>query len=75
MQRKPYFEIIKSGKTLLGQSYYFVLKASNGEVVSTSEMYATKQGAREGIAAVKRAVSLAEVKDLTGEGMSSAFRI
>lgn len=75
MHRKPYFELKKSGTTLLGQSYYFVLKATNGEVVSTSEMYDSKQGAKNGIDAVKRAVSAAETKDLTGEGMSRGFGI
>lgn len=67
--KKPYFELKKSGKTILGQQYYFVLNASNGETVATSEMYATKQGAKEGIEVVKRAVNAAPTKDLTGEGL------
>ncbi|MDT3848016.1 MAG: YegP family protein, partial [Vibrio anguillarum] len=33
--------------------YYFVLKADNGQVIATSEMYASKQGAESGIASVK----------------------
>ncbi|MDZ4813206.1 MAG: YegP family protein [Pseudomonadota bacterium] len=47
------------GKFLLWQSsqnyqWYFRLVASNGETVSQSEGYTTKQGAQNGIAAVKR---------------------
>lgn len=33
--------------------YYFTLKAGNGEVILTSQMYETKQGAETGIASVK----------------------
>ncbi|MBC8021856.1 MAG: YegP family protein, partial [Burkholderiales bacterium] len=33
--------------------FYFVLKAGNGEVVLTSEMYATKDSADAGIASVQ----------------------
>jgi uncharacterized protein YegP (UPF0339 family) len=34
--------------------YYFVLIARNGECIATSEMYNSKQGAKKGIAAVKK---------------------
>lgn len=33
--------------------FYFVLKAANGEIIATSEMYKSKQSAEGGIASVK----------------------
>jgi uncharacterized protein YegP (UPF0339 family) len=44
--------------------YYFVIKARNGEIIATSEMYKTKQSCKKGIASVKR-TWLAKVVDLT----------
>jgi uncharacterized protein YegP (UPF0339 family) len=44
--------------------YRFNLKASNGEVIATSEGYETKQGATNGIEAVQRSCD-AEIEDLT----------
>jgi len=55
------FEIKKSED---GQ-FYFVLKAANGETVSTSETYKTKGSCKKGIRAVKTAVYRAVVEDLT----------
>lgn len=65
-----YFELkesMEAGKTLLtgGQKYYFVLKASNGEVIATSEMYSSKQAAQNGIESVRSNASTSEIKDLT----------
>jgi uncharacterized protein YegP (UPF0339 family) len=34
--------------------YYFILKASNGEIILTSEFYKNKQGALNGVESVKR---------------------
>lgn len=34
--------------------FYFVLKAKNGEIVVTSELYSSKQMCLKGISAVKR---------------------
>jgi uncharacterized protein YegP (UPF0339 family) len=47
-----------------GGGYYFTLIAPNGEVIATSEVYADRQGARKGIAAVKRYALLARVLEL-----------
>jgi uncharacterized protein YegP (UPF0339 family) len=55
------FEIYKdtSGK------YRFRLKASNGEIIAQSEAYGTKQGAQNGVDAVRRAAAEAAIADLT----------
>ena len=45
---------IKKSKT--GGHFYFNLKANNGEIVATSEMYKSKQGCKKGIRAVKRSL-------------------
>lgn len=44
---------------------YFVLKASNGEVIGKSEMYSGKSGMENGIASVKENGPVADVKDNT----------
>lgn len=54
------FELFKGTNGL----FYFRLKAENGEKIAQSEGYTTKQGALNGIAAVKRCAS-AGVVDLT----------
>lgn len=54
------FEIKKS----VSNKFYFVLKARNGEVIATSEMYTTKPACRKGISAVKKSL-LASVVDKT----------
>ena len=41
-------------KSNAAQPYHWVLKAPNGEVVLTSENYATESGARNGIRSVQR---------------------
>lgn len=38
----------------VNNQFYFVLKATNGEVIGTSEMYKTEQGMHVGIASCKR---------------------
>jgi len=45
--------------------YYFVLKAANGEVIGTSQMYASTSGRDGGIESVKRTAPDAPVVDLT----------
>jgi uncharacterized protein YegP (UPF0339 family) len=44
------------------KQFYFVLVASNHEVIATSEMYTSKAMCRKGIRAVKRSL-FAGVKD------------
>jgi uncharacterized protein YegP (UPF0339 family) len=45
--------------------YYFIFRASNGEIIVTSETYTTKAAAQNGIAALKRSVAEADVLDMT----------
>lgn len=44
--------------------HYFNLKASNGEIIGTSQMYAAKDGAKKGIASVC-ANAASSITDLT----------
>jgi len=53
-------------KNAIDNQFFFVLKARNGEVIATSEMYHSKQGCYKGISSVKRSL-FAAVKDLTGQ--------
>ena len=46
-------------------NYFFRLKAENGEIIARSEGYTNKQGAQNGIAAVKRCAPVAHIVDLT----------
>lgn len=54
------YELYKDGS---GQ-FRFRLKAGNGEVIATSEGYASKSGAQNGIDSVKRNAA-SDVVDLT----------
>ena len=56
------YEIVMSKN----KKFYFVLKARNGEVVATSEMYNSKQACKKGIIAVRKSL-FAPVIDLTNE--------
>ena len=51
-------------KTANGQ-FHFNLKAGNGEIIATSEMYGSKASAENGIESVKKNAADAEVVDLT----------
>lgn len=57
----PKFEVFKGtdGK------YYFRLKAVNGEIIAHSQGYASKQGAYDGIASLKKNAPIAPTVDLT----------
>ncbi len=59
-QDKSNFEklVSKSGKP------YFNLKATNGQVVGTSEMYASASGLENGIASVKKNAPKAEIVEV-----------
>lgn len=46
----------------------FDLKAGNGEVIATSEVYTTKDACMNGISSVKKNSVVAEVEDQTVEG-------
>ncbi|GAA1836350.1 YegP family protein [Nocardioides hankookensis] len=55
------FEIYKDAAS----KFRFRLKAANGEIVAQSEAYESKDGAKDGTDAVKRAAAEATVEDLT----------
>ncbi|MFJ6534409.1 YegP family protein [Microbacterium sp. NPDC091662] len=60
------FNIYKTlGKTQVNTQYYWTLEAENGEVIATSEMYQSKAGAQNGIAAVKRVAPGARILDVS----------
>ena len=47
--------------------FFFNLKAANGQIIGTSEMYETAAGRDKGIESVKRNAADATVEDLTAE--------
>ncbi|ENO2184290.1 TPA: YegP family protein [Vibrio parahaemolyticus] len=47
------------------QPYYFVLKAGNGKVIATSEMYSSKQAAQDGISSVQTNARTTDIVDKT----------
>lgn len=52
------------GKFVIKQSdagFHFVLKAANGEVIATSQVYTTKENCKKGIESVKTNAAEAEV--------------
>ena len=49
----------------------FDLKAGNGEVIATSEVYASLASCHKGIASVQRNAALAAVEDQTKEGYAT----
>lgn len=66
------YYVIKRSKPKAGLSgitaeseFYFVLKASNGEVIATSEMYSSKQAAKSGIASVRSNGPSNDIRDET----------
>jgi len=59
-----YYVLNKSG-TASTQKYWFVLKASNGETIATSEMYSSKQGAENGIRSVQQNGASTTIRDET----------
>ncbi|MCR5182660.1 MAG: YegP family protein [Clostridia bacterium] len=56
--------VIKETKT----GVKFDLKAGNGEVIATSEVYASEKSCRNGIASVQKNAPVAPVEDQTVEG-------
>lgn len=56
--------VIKTVKT----GCKFDLKASNGEVILTSEVYTKEDACRQGIASVQKNAAIAGVEDQTAEG-------
>ncbi len=56
--------VIKETKT----GFKFDLKAGNGEVIATSEVYTALKSAQNGVASVKNNAPIANVEDQTVEG-------
>ncbi len=52
-------------KKSVNNQYYFNLKASNGEIIGTSETYTTEAGRDNGIESVKSNAPSAQIDDLT----------
>ena len=52
-------------KTSTNSKYYFNLKATNGQIIGTSEMYESASGRDNGIESVKTNAPGAEIEDLT----------
>ena len=50
----------------------FDLKAGNGEVIATSEVYSSEDACRNGIASVQKNAPVANVEDQTVEGYAEA---
>ena len=48
----------------------FDLKANNGEVIATSEVYKSEASCKKGIASVRRNAPIAAVEDQTAEGFA-----
>lgn len=60
--------VIKTTKT----GIKFDLKAGNGEVIATSEVYTTLDACRNGVASVKKNAAVANIEDQTVEGFETA---
>jgi uncharacterized protein YegP (UPF0339 family) len=54
--------VCKEGK---GGKFHFTLTATNGQVIGSSQMYASAQTCKQGIEAVKRAALEATIEDTT----------
>jgi uncharacterized protein YegP (UPF0339 family) len=61
MAGKPKFVLKKNRKG----EFIFSLKAANNEVIATSEAYASKQGAKNGIESIRVNAPVAELDDET----------
>lgn len=52
-------------KTAANGKFHFNLKAGNGQIIGSSQMYASEAGMENGITSVKNHTSGARIKDLT----------
>lgn len=52
--------------------FKFDLKAGNGEVIATSEVYTTLDACRNGVASVKKNAAIANIEDQTVPGFETA---
>ncbi len=58
--------VVKQGKT----GFHFSLKAGNGEIIGTSEIYTTEKACLNGIASGTKNAPVAPVEDQTVEGFA-----
>lgn len=59
--------VVSKAKT----GYKFNLKASNGQVIATSEIYDSEAGCKNGIDSVKKNAPIAPIEDQTVEGFAA----
>ncbi len=59
--------VISKAKT----GFKFNLKASNGQIIATSEIYDSEAGCKNGIESVKKNAPIAPVEDQTVEGFAA----
>lgn len=55
----------------LASGFKFDLKASNGEIIATSEVYTTEAACKNGIESVRKNASAANLEDQTVEGYAA----
>ena len=60
----PFLERYEQKEAANGQ-FYFLLKATNGQVIGNSEMYTTKAAMQNGIESVMRNAPIAPIENLT----------
>lgn len=68
-------DVIKMGKFVIRKTntgIKFDLKAGNGEVIATSEVYTTLDACRNGVNSVKKNAAVANIEDQTVEGFETA---
>ena len=58
--------VMKTTKT----GFVFNLKASNGEIIASSQVYSTEAACRKGIESVRRNAAVANLEDQTVEGFA-----
>ncbi len=58
-----------------GSSYYYLLRASNGEVLATSEAYSTEEGARSGIKTLIKNIEAGDVRIDQDKNDNFCFKI
>ena len=59
--------VIKNAK----KGFNFVLKAGNGQVIATSEVYESEKACKAGIASVQKCAAEAAIEDQTVEGFAT----
>ena len=77
MQEEPVAPTEEAPQGLLGKfiirqakdgSYMFNLKASNGEIIATSDMYSSLEKCKKGIVSIQNNAPIANIEDSTVEG-------